>query len=246
MKKKHEEHENHERWLVSYADFITLLFAFFVVMYAVSSVNEGKYKTLSDSLVHAFTNHKPIGHLSVIELPLEKRKEVVVKDPPKIKEHIRTYVKVANAISMAKMPEGVTVKSTKRGLNIRIKEDALFASGSASLRPEVQELLDLIADLVKPLPNLISIEGHTDSLPVHTAVFPSNWELSASRATVLVRYFTEIHDVSPERFSATSFAGYRPLAKNDTAKGRAANRRVEIVVLRDDHIRPSQPNIFLD
>ena len=245
MKKRQEEHENHERWLVSYADFITLLFAFFVVMYSVSSLNEGKYRTVSESMITAFTSHKPIGHLSVIELPFEKRREIVVKDPPQIKENIRTYVKIANAIQTTKMPDGVTVKSTKRGLNIRIKEDALFASGNAELLPHMKEMLDLVAGLIKPLPNSISIEGHTDTRPIHTEAYPSNWELSASRATSLVRYFTELHHLDPRRFSATSFAGYHPIETNDTPQGRAANRRVEIVVLRDPQTQSSQRNPFL-
>ena len=246
MKKKHEEHENHERWLVSYADFITLLFAFFVVMYAVSSVNEGRYRTLSESLVSAFSNHKPMGSLSIIELPFEKRKEVMTTDPPKIKQNVRAYVKIANAIQTSKLPDGVTVKSGKRGLNIRISDDALFASGSATIRPAVKEFLDLIAGLVKELPNFISIEGHTDSVPMRGGPFPSNWDLSASRASILVRYFTELRGLAPKRFSATSFAGYRPVDSNDTAKGRAANRRVEIIILRRDHIPHTERNAFLD
>jgi len=240
MKKKPEEHENHERWLVSYADFITLLFAFFVVMYAVSSVNEGKYRTLSESLVSAFTNNKPVGFLSVIELPFEKRKAVVTKDPPQIKEPVPVYINIANVLSSFKTPVGVTVKSTDRGLNIRIQDDALFPSGRANMNPQIQEFLDLLAGLVKPLPNLISIEGHTDSLPIHSKNYPSNWELSVSRANLLVRYFTEHHQLDPTRFSTTGYAGYRPVASNDTPDGRALNRRVEIVILR--HTHPPQPD----
>ncbi|RMH36159.1 MAG: flagellar motor protein MotD [Nitrospirae bacterium] len=245
MKKKHEEHENHERWLVSYADFITLLFAFFVVMYAVSSVNEGKYKTLSESLVSAFTNHKPIGHLSLIELPFEKHVKEVVEEPPKVTDPIRAYLKIANVIETMPTPEGVVVKTTARGLNIRIKEDALFASGSTHIQPAVKEFLDLVAGLVKDLPNHISVEGHTDARPIHTPTYPSNWELAASRATTLVRYFTDVHGLDPQRFSATSFAGYRPVAPNETSEGRAANRRVEIVVLRNTTIPEPSRNPLL-
>ena len=245
MKKKHEEHENHERWLVSYADFITLLFAFFVVMYSVSSVNEGKYRTLSESLVSAFSNHKPLGQLSVMKLPQEKNRPMLATEPPKIQEYMPAYVQIANAIKTKSTPEGVTANSSSRGLNIRMTDDALFASGSATVRPEVMEFLDLVAGLVKELPNLISIEGHSDSLPIRTKDFPSNWELSASRASALVRYFTEKHGMDPGRFSATSFAGFRPLQSNSTAKGRAANRRVEIIILRNTHIPKQQQNPFL-
>ncbi|MGB0908751.1 MAG: flagellar motor protein MotB [Nitrospirales bacterium] len=175
MKKKHEEHENHERWLVSYADFITLLFAFFVVMYAVSSVNEGQYRTLSESLVSAFSNHKPLGNPSIIELPLEQRNEVLSNESPKVKPSGRSFVKIANAIQAAKIPQGVSVKSEARGLNIRLSDDALFGSGSATLRPEVKKFLDLIAGLIKGLPNYIAVEGHTDSLPIRERVFLSDF-----------------------------------------------------------------------
>jgi len=246
LKKKHEEHENHERWLVSYADFITLLFAFFVVMYAVSSVNEGKYRTLSESLVSAFSNHKPVGSPTIVELPFAKRKEVLTKEQSKIKLNVRAYVKIANAIQSTKLPDGVSVTSGKRGLNIRISDDALFASGSASIRPEVKEFLDLISGLVKDLPNYISVEGHSDSVPIRAAAFPSNWELSASRASVLVRYFTDVRGLDPQRFSAISYAGYRPVASNDTAKGRSANRRVEIVILRHTHAPTLPRNPFVN
>ena len=231
---------------MSYADFITLLFAFFVVMYAVSSVNEGKYRTLSESMVSAFSNHKPLGNLSIIKLPFEKRKEVLTTEPPKVKQNVRAYVQIANAIQTANIPKGVSVKSEARGLNIRVSDDALFESGSATIRPAVKEFLDLIASLVKGLPNYIAIEGHTDSQPIRTGAFPSNWELSASRASILVRFFTDSHQLDPKRFSAISFAGYRPLESNDTKKGRSANRRVEIIILRHTHAPPIERNPYLD
>ncbi|HQU27843.1 MAG: OmpA family protein [Nitrospira sp.] len=245
MKKKHEEHENHERWLVSYADFITLLFAFFVVMYSVSSVNEGKYKVLSESMVSAFSNSKPVGELSVLNLPVTKNKSIVVKEAPANQDNARSFIKVANAISMAKVPDGVKITSTERGLSIRIKDDALFESGRASLNPHMKEFLDLVAGLVSDLPNLIAVEGHTDNQPIRSAAFPSNWDLSTARANVLVRYFTEYHGLAPHRFSSTGFAGTRPIETNDTPEGKAENRRVEMIVLR--HISPqiSPPHPFL-
>lgn len=243
MKKKHEEHENHERWLVSYADFITLLFAFFVVMYSVSSVNEGKYRVLSESMVSAFSNSKPVGELTVLDLPVEKHKAIVVKEAPPNQENSRTYLKVANAISTAKVPQGVKITSTERGLSIRIKDDALFDSGSASLNPHMREFIDLIAGLVKDLPNLIAVEGHTDNQPIRSAQFPSNWDLSTARANILVRYFTEYHGLSPMRLSSTGYAGTRPVESNTTAQGRAENRRVEMIILRNvvAKITPAHP-----
>jgi chemotaxis protein MotB len=245
MKKKHEEHENHERWLVSYADFITLLFAFFVVMYAVSSVNEGKYRTLSESMMNAFSNSKPVGELSVLDLPVAKNKEIVVKEAQHNHENARTFLKVANAITAAKVPPGVKITSTERGLSIRIKDDALFDSGSAALNPSIKEFLDLIAGLVRDLPNLIVVEGHTDARPIRSGAFPSNWDLSTARSNILVRYFTEHHGLLPERFTSSGFGGTRPVASNASPDGRAENRRVEMIVLRQTSPSLSPRHPFL-
>ena len=233
MKKKHEEHENHERWLVSYADFITLLFAFFVVMYSVSSVNEGKYRVLSNSLVQSFSSSKAVGNPTVLDLPIAKSREIVVKEKPDAKSQARSYLKVANAITTAKVPQGVKVTSSDRGLSIRIKDDALFHSGSASMNPKVQEFLDLVAGLIKDLPNMIAVEGHTDNQSIRTADFPSNWDLSTARANTLVRYLIDSHHLASNRFSSTGYAGTRPIESNDTQEGRSSNRRVELVVLRN-------------
>lgn len=245
MKKKHEEHENHERWLVSYADFITLLFAFFVVMYSVSSVNEGKFRVLSDSLVNSFANNKPVGELSLVTLPIQKSTPIQVKEEQKSTENSRSYLKVANAITAAKVPQGVKITSTERGLNIRIKDEALFSSGSASINPQIREFIDLIAGLVKDLPNPIAVEGHTDNQPIRSAVFPSNWDLSTARANTLVRYLIEHQQLAAHRFSSTGYAGTRPIESNDTLEGRASNRRVELIVLRDISSEPSFSHPFL-
>lgn len=234
MKKKHEEHENHERWLVSYADFITLLFAFFVVMYSVSSVNEGKYRTLSESMLSAFTNHKPLGQMSVVPLPMEQTRPSMDMELKERPDDFQIYLKVANSLEAIKGKAGdVTVQNTTRGISIKIKNEVAFDSGSAQMKPAARELLDLIAVLVKDLPNLISIEGHTDAIPIRTSQYPSNWELSASRATALIRYFINQHQLAADRFSATGFGGEQPIESNATPEGRAANRRVEIVILRE-------------
>ena len=245
MKKKHEEHENHERWLVSYADFITLLFAFFVVMYSVSSINEGKYKVLSETMVSAFSNTKPVGELRVLDLPVLNNKTIVVKEAPSNQDNERSFLKVANAISMAKVPDGVKITSTERGLSIRIKDDALFESGSARLNSQIKEFIDLVAGLVNDLPNLIAVEGHTDNQPIRSAAFPSNWDLSTARANVLVRYLTEYHGLAPNRFSSTGYAGTRPIESNSTIEGQAENRRVEMIVLRHSSPQIAPPHPFL-
>ena len=236
-KKKHEEHENHERWLVSYADFITLLFAFFVVMYSVSSVNEGKYRVLSESMLAAFTNHKPLGQMSVVELPLEQTRPAMEKQIQQRPDDFQVYIKVANALdSLDSTNSDVSVQNTARGISIKIKDEVAFDSGSVQMKREVLEILDLIAALVRDLPNMISVEGHTDTIPIRSAQFPSNWELSGARAAALVRYFVNRHQLDPGRFSATGYGGERPLETNTTPEGRSANRRVEIVILRETSI----------
>jgi chemotaxis protein MotB len=245
MKKKHEEHENMERWLVSYADFITLLFAFFVVMYSVSSVNEGKYRVLSDSLSSSFSKTKAVGDLSLMNLPVSKNQPIVVKEKPKSQDNARSYLKAANAISTAKVPKGVKVTSTERGLSIRIADETLFGSGSSAISPQIQEFLDLIVGLVRDLPNSIAVEGHTDDQPISTAAFPSNWDLSTGRANALIRYFTEHHHLRAERFSSAGFAGTRPIETNATAEGQASNRRVELIVLRETNPPDSTGHRFL-
>jgi len=245
MKKKHEEHENMERWLVSYADFITLLFAFFVVMYSVSSVNEGKYRVLSDSLSSSFSKTKAVGDLSLMKMPVVKNQQIVVKESQKSQDNARTFLKVANAISTSKVPQGVKITSTERGLSIQINDNALFSSGNADINPQIKEFLDLIAGLVKDLPNLIVVEGHTDNQPIKTAEFPSNWDLSTGRANTLIRYFTEHQHLQSNRFSSTGFAGTRPIESNATVEGQASNRRVELIVLRDTSPRALDSHPFL-
>lgn len=245
MKKKHEEHENHERWLVSYADFITLLFAFFVVMYSVSSINEGKFRVLSDSLVNSFSNNKPVGDLSLMDLPIHTTTSIKVKEEVESTNNIRSYLKIANAIAAVKIPEGVKIISTERGLNIRIKDEALFSSGSASINPQIEEFIDLIASLIQDLPNLIAVEGHTDNQPIRTGAFPSNWDLSTARANALIRYLIERHHFAANRFSSTGYAGTRPIESNDTPDGQASNRRVELIVLRDTSPEASPSHPFL-
>ncbi|MEJ2229581.1 MAG: OmpA family protein [Nitrospirales bacterium] len=180
-----------------------------------------------------------------MNLPIQKSKQSQVTEEQKPTDNIRSYLKVANAITAAKVPQGVKITSTERGLNIRINDEALFSSGSARMNPQIQEFIDLIASLVKDLPNLIAVEGHTDNQPIHSAAFPSNWDLSTSRANSLIRYLTEHHQLAANRFTSTGYAGTRPVESNDTPDGQAANRRVELIVLRDTSSENSPSHPFL-
>ncbi len=271
-KKPHEEHENHERWLVSYADFITLLFAFFVVMYSISSVNEGKYRVLSDSLMSAFRNPmrslKPIqvGKLvrkptasgaspSLVELPSFKPPSIVTqiepppesdakrladKGPPVDEEDMARLLSIAEDIGLALAPlidqEFIEVRQQMWWLEIEIKASILFSSGSARLGRDAIPIIAKLADILAPFPNPVEVEGFTDSRPISTLAYPSNWELSAARAASVVHLFAR-QGIRPERLLAIGYGEFRPVADNTTPAGRAQNRRVVIVVPANDKTR---------
>lgn len=271
-KKKHEEHENHERWLISYADFITLLFAFFVVMYSISSVNEGKFRVLSDSLVAAFrSSARTIEPIQVGDLSKSTKSPGLVKgivdkggEPltyeqkgisplkegkfPAAQGGDSTASSVgqgkkggAEAIkqmadklekAMAKLIEKnlIAVRRNDLWVEVEIKTSILYPSGSAQLRSAALPILSEIAGILKDFPNPIRVEGFTDSVPINTVAFPSNWELSAGRSASVVHLFTK-EGVDPRRMASIGFGEYRPIADNSSAEGRNRNRRVVIVIL---------------
>lgn len=239
-KKPDEEHDNHERWLVSYADFITLLFAFFVVMYALSSVNEGKYRILSESMATAFRNVQVVGDTAPLPvainppIPVPKKPSGVLKAPDVAKQKQRdTMRNVAKEILDVMAPlieQGkVRVIETSRGVTIEINDSILFAPGQALLQPSLIKAMSAIARVLAPTDFPITIEGHTDNVPINTPQFPSNWELSAVRATTVLRLFAD-SGVAPERLTAIGYADTRPVEPNVFADGRARNRRVTILI----------------
>ena len=241
-KKKHPEHVNHERWLVSYADFITLLFAFFVVMYAISQVNEGKYRILSDTLSTAFRNvpGSASGALTVVNpnapmplaLPIRKSQPNVKVDETrkKNKEKLRNMAKEVNEVLAPLVREGqVRVTEGALGITIDINANVLFAPGDARLGPEAVRALLAVAQILAPTDFPIIVEGHTDNTPIGTPQFPSNWELSGVRASSVVRLFIDA-GVDPKRLTATGYADQRPIADNLTVEGKARNRRVAITI----------------
>ncbi len=261
-KKKPEEHENHERWLVSYADFITLLFAFFVVMYSISSINEGKYRVLSDAIIAAFRSPAKslepvqIGKLtkspnsSPIDMPGEYRQKIEQMmreraiEPPIAVGEGRESAGEGGASEAVKSLSGeirdavqalldrdlVKVRAGKNWLEIEIQASVLFPSGSAALNEDALPVLRRIAQVLAPHGNPLQVEGHTDSLPIRSLVYPSNWELSAARAASVVQLFVQ-YGLSPARMAAVGYGEHRPVADNATAEGRSRNRRVSLVVL---------------
>lgn len=243
-KKKHEEHENHERWLVSYADFITLLFAFFVVMYSVSSVNEGKYRTVSDSIKAALN---PVNSTPSSRLPFsigDAKPKLINSDMSNVNEpairRMREVIKRIHPVVKLEMPDIKVVETGNGAILISLPESILFDSGEARVRAEALPFLKALSEILIEMDRHIRILGHTDNVPIRTAQFPSNWELSAGRAVMVVRIFSELNGVPVTHLSATGFADSKPLESNDTPQGRTKNRRVEIVVLqKSDHDDPS-------
>lgn len=242
-----EEHENLERWLVSYADFITLLFAFFVVMYAISSVNEGKYRVLSDALLNAFRNSPS----SLAPVEFEARIAAGVGTKPikaaparhpeaepdaRVKKQTESMKKVAQDLLKVMAPlvkEGqVRVTQGLRGVTIEINAAVLFGPGEATLSGEPVKVLSAVAHVLAQVPNKIQVEGHTDDTPISTLQFPSNWELSAARASSVVRILVA-NGVPAERLVAVGYADTRPLAPNTDDANRARNRRVTLLVIAE-------------
>ena len=240
-RKREEEHDNHERWLVSYADFITLLFAFFVVMYALSSVNEGKYRILSESMATAFRNVQVVGDAAPQPvainppIPLPKKPSGVMKAPPdtakqKQRDTMRNVAKDILQVMAPLIEQGkVRVIETSRGVTIEINDSILFSPGQALLQPPLIKAMSAIAEVLAPTDFPITIEGHTDNVPINTPQFPSNWELSAVRATTVLRLFAD-SGVTAERLTAIGYADTRPVEPNVLADGRARNRRVTILI----------------
>ncbi|MCR4288532.1 MAG: OmpA family protein [Deltaproteobacteria bacterium] len=229
-KKKHEEHENHERWLVSYADFITLLFAFFTSLYSMSSVNEGKYRVASNSLAVAFntfpaavTTRKQEGQIFV-----ETRKPYQAMD---FKEMSTSkYRKIEAALKDLAKGKKLSLIVDYQRITIRISEGMIFEPSSDAIVEGGTKVIDEIAAALKDLPSSIRIEGHTDSVPVSADKFPSNWDLSTARSLKILKYLIDNAGFEPRRLAAIGYGEYRPIASNDTPEGRAKNRRVDILI----------------
>ena len=248
-----EDLHNKERWLISYADFITLLFAFFVVMYSVSSVNEGKYKVLSETLTGVF--NAPQRSLQPIEVGDQPQRapsnpsETVIAPP--VTEAPRNSAQEAEARSRALnamadqlalefdelISQGVvTLESSDRWLELNLPNSLLFSSGDAEPHYDAFEVVEKVARVLRDRDNAVKVEGFTDNRPISSSRFPSNWELSAARAAAVVRMLT-MEGIEPERLAAVGYGRFQPVARNDTDEGRRRNRRVVLLISRDASVR---------
>jgi len=255
-RKRKVEHVSHDRWLVSYADFITLLFAFFVVLYSAAQVDKRRVGRLAMAIQVAFqelgvfdtSNTKvplneseamPFAKVQTVEnverttdmeRVVQPMKGVLSTGPSNAPlKDIQTELEKALAPEIQKRV--VDIKARKEGLIVSLREMGFYESGSATMRASSLGAVDRLAYVVGPRTESIRVEGHTDNVPIHNAHFASNWELSAARATELVRLFIDRYHVDPARLSAAGYAEFHPVDDNDSAEGRARNRRIDVVIL---------------
>ncbi len=208
-RREEEEPENLDRWLISYADFITLMFTFFAALYALSSVDKAKMQEFSGSLNQTF---------KVIEKPIQlidTKKAVLMEDLKKVTGDL----------------QGITVKNEPRGVVVTFSDSVLFSSGAAELKPEIYSVLEKLSKLLSSVPGNVAIEGHTDNVPIASSKYSSNWELSTARAASMLHFFIE-KGIDPAKYSVAGYAEFRPLESNATEEGRQKNRRVEIVITK--------------
>ena len=268
-RRHHEEHQNHEAWAIPYGDLLTLLLAFFVVMYAVSSLNEGKYRVMADALSTAFggmprtisqvqvgnqqvhgaandtpsainaqsmTGNRANDPAQLSAVGAQMRQPISFRDTASLENASRQLQAISERINRALAPlidSGmITVRRTELWIEVEINSDILFPQASAKLDPLARQTLGTLAEVLRDVPNSLRVEGHTDSLPIATPQFPSNWELSAARAASVVHLFAD-QGIAPNRLAMVGYAEFRPREDNSDPNGRNRNRRVMVVILAD-------------
>ena len=249
-KKYHEEpekEENAERWLLTYSDLITLLLIFFIIMYTMAKMDNQKFEAVKESLAGALKtgqqNIKP-GKTGILEnMPVPKdvgkdaAKEAVKQEQTKLQQ---MEVQINGLVEKYNLQGYITVTLEERGLDIEIRNELnniiLFNSGSASLNPPAQEIILKIGGLLNDLPdNFIHVEGHTDNKPIHNKTFDTNWDLANTRASTVTKVLISRCGVNPKRLSTVGYGEYKPVASNDSEEGRAKNRRVSIVIIKQQY-----------
>lgn len=223
------EAQKQDRWLVSYADLVTVLFAFFVVMYSISSVNEGKYKTLLSSLEKSFSS-SPQASTDITESKTRPQaKPKILKTEAELFRS-RAAQQIAQDLAPYIKNNLIEVTHYPRRIEVEMKSQLLFDSAQATLTAPALPVLKQLSTLIRTLPNKIHVEGYTDNRPIHTTTFPSNWELSAARAASVVHQLMQ-HGIAPQRMAAIGYGEYHPIANNNNPQGRLKNRRVVLVLL---------------
>jgi chemotaxis protein MotB len=254
-KKRQPEHENHERWMVSYADFITLMFAFFVVMFATSQTDKARAQQVSDSVKQALDKggvsaavHEILGGTvdekgkgnAQMKGPGGSQKTNVTTQQVVLAELLPSLQYLDKELQ-AEIKDGkIEIHLEPRGLVLSLRQATFFPSGEDAIDPKTYSIVEKIADTIRQLPNSVRLEGHTDSVPIHTARFHSNWELSAARSIAMMELLTGQFAIPPQRMAIAGYADTAPLDSNDTPEGRAHNRRVDVVIL-NQQVKTTEP-----
>jgi chemotaxis protein MotB len=237
-RKTEEEHENNERWLITYADLITLLLAFFIMMYVFSKKDAQKYDEVVGHLKTIFTGASAAGGHTKVTTPVPFDLPIKIAQGSSEEVQKKLEGELKSLTDNGASQKNISVFVDERGIVIRILDKAFFDEGKADFKEKAKSALDKIVPVLKSTKNNIRIEGHTDNIPISNREFRSNWELSVRRATEVVGYFIEKYDFSPEKISAVGYAAYRPIAPNDTVENRALNRRIEIIITKSTKEMP--------
>lgn len=236
MKRKHQhqEHPNEDRWLLTYSDLITLLLGLFVILYAMSKIDAGKYAEIVSALGGVFGTSRGVmsGNVGVVEPSI----------PQVQSERARIAQEIRNALHLDTRSLPITITENERGITVHIMEELLFPSGSADIKQSSLNTIDSLAVVLRQLPNDFRVEGHTDNVPINTPAFPSNWHLSVMRAVNVGYYLIQRHGLTAEKVQVVGYSEYRPLVPNDTPEHRAQNRRVDIVIITNtSHFQERAP-----
>jgi len=256
---KHVEHENHERWLVSYADFITLLFAFFVVMFASSQTDKSKAKQISEAVEKALKEGSSVSVPPAVAKvlggtvddkgqgnaqmrgPGGAQKAAKEEEQQQVLE-LSVSMKTLSSELEQEIKQGkVEVSMTPRGIVVSLKQAAFFSSGTDAVDLATMPTMEKVAGALKAVSNPVRIEGHTDAVPIHTPKFRSNWELSAARSIAIMEVLSKRFEIASDRLAISGYADTVPVADNDTPEGRARNRRVDLVILNNYAIAKTEP-----
>ncbi|NMB44859.1 MAG: OmpA family protein [Firmicutes bacterium] len=222
-------------WMTTYADMVTLLLTFFVLLYSFSTVDVQKFRAIIAAFqgtLGVLDGGKTISNMPAVNegtIDIDSAFDISEKEIQQIQA---LYEEVQSLIAEGQLPGTVELFTEERGLVVRFADRAFFDLGKADIRADALPILKQVAEILRPLPNHVRVEGHTDNLPIHTERFPSNWELSTARATSVIRFLVEEMHLDPERLSAAGYGEYRPVDTNETVVGKARNRRVDLVILR--------------
>lgn len=228
--RKKQEDDGGGDWMTTYGDMMTLLLAFFVLLYSFSTLDANKFKMMIEGLqgkLGVLKGGKTISSAPMIDAGLNSQRSGT-------QQLSNLNTKVEQYIQDQGLEDDVETKITDKGLTVRFTGKVLFGLGEAEIKEDAKDILNNMAEFIKTVPNDVMVEGHTDDLPISNSQFPSNWELSTARATNVIRYFIENDNLDPTRLSAAGYSKYKPIVPNENWENRMKNRRVDIVILRMD------------